>query len=254
MSKKFRKLACLLVALVVVLGTAASAFAGTVTYINHDKVFEFEPGSVYSATDLFSDDFKGVMPGDTIRDTVTVENSAEGNVKVEIFMRALGATDLQEPEDGIAEVTQSASADFLKEMNLQVVHRDGRVLFDATADTATGTLEDNEGWVSVLALDAGRAATMDITLTVPADMGNEFQNRIGALDWQFKVNEYPIEEESAGETLPPGDEDPTEPDKNKDKGAQTGDDSNMIVPLSLMGIAALAIILALATRRRKQEQ
>jgi len=28
----------------------------------------------------------------------------------------------------------------------------------------------------------------------------------------------------------------------------------MIVPLSLMGIAALAIILALAGRRRKQEQ
>ena len=222
--KYTKKIICLLASLILVMATTATSFAGTVTYKGQAEKFLFEPGSEYSKTDLFGDQFKGVMPGDTITDTVTVRNEASDKVNVELFMRALGATDLQNPEDGIADVEQEKSAKFLKEMKLKVIHEDGTVLFDAAANE-TAQLTD---WVKLGDFKSGTEIDLNIQLTVPIEMGDDFQSAIGALDWQFKVVETDV--------------------------PQTGDDSNMILPLALMGIAALAIILALAGRRRKQEQ
>lgn len=225
--KNIRRIICLLAVLVMMLATTVTASASSVTYKGQAEKFVFAPGSEYSLTDLFTN-FKGVMPGDSLTQGVTVRNEASNKVEVEIFMRALGATDLQNPEDGIAEVTSEESADFLNEMTLTVVQEGNSKLFEAPANE-TAQLTD---WVSLGKFKSGAEVDLLVTLNVPITMGNDYQERIGALDWQFKVVETPIPETST----------------------QTGDDSNMIVPLALMGIAALAIVLALVGRRRKQEQ
>ena len=229
MKKSIRRIVCLLAVMVMILGTAVTTSASTVTYKNQADKFVFAPGSEYSLTDLFTN-FKGVMPGDSLTQQVTVRNEASNKVDVEIFMRALGATDLQNPEDGIAEVTTDESTDFLKEMTLTVVQEGNSTLFEAPANE-TAQLTD---WVSLGKFKSGAEVDLLVTLNVPITMGNDYQERIGALDWQFKVVETPI------------------PDDEKE--TQTGDSFQLGVPLALMGVAALALILALATRRKKQEQ
>jgi len=239
MKKILRKTICLLAVCILMLGCTTATFAG-VTYENQAEKFIFSPGSDYSKTDLFGKDFKGVMPGDTLTDTVTVRNNASEKVNVEIFMRALGSTDLQSPEDGKYEVSQAASDFFLDELGLVVIHEEKGVIFDAGANE-TAQLTD---WVSLGKFKSGEEVDLVVELTVPIEMNNDYAAKIGALDWQFKVNEYEIVEPT----------EPTEPSEEPIKETKTGDDMNLILPIALMGAAALALIIVLATRRRKQEQ
>jgi len=223
MKKHLRKTICLLAMVIMVMASATSAFAGTVTYEGQAEKFVFAPGSEYSKTDLFGDQFKGVMPGDIITDTVTVKNNASDKVNVEIFIRALGATDLQDPEDGIAEVPQEDSQAFLSQMTLTVNQNGSSELFHAPADQ-TAQLTD---WVSLGMIESGGEVDLKVSLNVPVEMNDDFQNAIGALDWQFKVVETPI--------------------------PQTGDDMNLIIPIALMAVAAAGIAAIFFTRRKKEQ-
>ena len=222
---KVRKVLCFLTVLVVILSTAVTASAGSVTYKGQAEKFVYQPGSEYSPTDLFTD-FRGVMPGDSLVQDITVKNAASDKVNVEIFIRALGASELSGDEGTV--VSQEQSDDFLKEMTLTVTQKGKSELFDAPANQ-TAQLTD---WVSMGSFKSGAEADLQVTLNVPVTMGNDFKEKIGALQWQFKVIETPVPANAV----------------------QTGDDSDMIVPLSLMGIAALALFLALFAKRRKKEQ
>lgn len=212
-----KKLFSILLCLLVVMSMATTAFAaGNVTYEGESQKFIFEPGSDYSPTDLFSD-FKGVMPGDSITQTVTINNKASNEVKVKIYMRALGA---QEDTDK-----------FLSQMTLTVTQKTDTILFDAPADQ-TAQLTD---WVCLGTFYSGAKVDLDVALNVPIEMGNEFQSQIGYLDWEFKVEEYPIE-------------------KGDPESPKTGDTSNIILYTGLMAVSlvAVAILVLLAKKRRDQ--
>ena len=111
-----KKILAFIMVLLLCIGVAPSAFASSVTYEGQAEKFVFAPGSSYSPTDLF-ENFKDVMPGDELTQQIQVKNAAENNVKVKIYMRALGA--------------QKDSADFLSLMNLTVKQDGKSVLFDA---------------------------------------------------------------------------------------------------------------------------
>ncbi|MBP3384912.1 MAG: hypothetical protein J6M22_05575, partial [Firmicutes bacterium] len=109
-----------------------------------------------------------------------------------------------------------------------VVQDGSSVLFEAPANE-TAQLTD---WVSLGKFKSGAEVTLDVTLTVPIELGNEFQDRlIGALDWQFKVIETPVPEDAT----------------------QTGDDFNFMIPAVVMAAALAAILFAIMGKRRKQE-
>lgn len=196
----------------------AYAAEGRVTYSGNSGNFIFEPGSEHSPTDLF-DNFKGVMPGDTLTQKITVKNNADNKVKVKIYMRSLGAH-----ED---------SAEFLSKLGLRVAKSEDNemaYMFDAAANE-TAQLEH---WVCLGTLYSGGEVNLDVLLNVPTELDNKFQDQIGFLDWEFRVEEYPIEPE-----------DPKAP--------QTSDNSNAALWFALEFSSFLMLIILLIWRKRKAE-
>lgn len=206
----------LVVILWILLGMVHPALAaGTVSYVGNADKFVFAPGSEHSPTDLFGS-FKDVMPGDTRTEQIVIKNDAAKGVKIKIYLRSQGA--------------QEESTEFLSKMYLTVKQEEESVLFQAPANE-TAQLTD---WVYLGTVFSGGEITLDVTLEVPVTLGNEYQNATGEIDWQFKVEEFPVE---SGDPEPP----------------KTGDDSKILVYAGLMeaSLAALAIVLLFGKRTRR---
>ena len=215
-----KKIITLLITLAVLLSSTVTVFAadGKVTYSGNAGNFVFEPGSEHSLTDLFPN-FKGVMPGDTLTQKITVKNDADNKVKVKIYIRSLGA--------------HKDSVEFLSRLGLKVSKSEENkmaYMFDAAANE-TAQLTD---WVCLGTLYSGGEVNLDVTLNVPVELPNEFQNKIGYLDWEFMIEEFPIEE---GDPKPP----------------QTGDNSNMGLWFTIMICSLIMMIILLVWRKKDKE-
>lgn len=211
----FRSVFALLVVLTIAMtipGTALAA-GGTVTYDGNAQEFIFAPGSDLSPTDLFTE-LKNVMPGDSITEEIVIKNPAYRNVKIRVYMRSKGA--------------QEGTDEFLSQLNLTVTQKDDSILFDGPADE-TGKLTD---WTYIGTIYSGGKITLNVTLDVPITMGNEFQDQVGYIDWEFKIEERPVEVS-----------DPTTP--------QTGDSFQLLIygGVMILSMAAL-VVLVIANKRR----
>ena len=214
-----KRIITILAVCIIVLSSVLPVYAadGKVTCSGNAGKFVFEPGSEHSLTDLFPN-FKDVMPGDSLTQKITVKNDTDNKVKVKIYIRSLGAH-----ED---------SEEFLSQLRRKVAKSEENkmaYMFDAAANEPAQLFE----WVCLGTLYSGGEVNLDVTLDVPVTLDNAFQNRIGYLDWEFMIEEFPIE---------PGDPKPP----------LTGDDFQTSLWLALM-IGSLAMFFILFIYHKKNK-
>lgn len=215
--RKKRRFSLILTVMLMFSMSTATLASGNVTYEGKAEKFIFSPGSEYSPTDLF-ENFKGIMPGDSLTQRITVRNDASNEVKVKIYLRSLGA--------------ENASEDFLSQMHISVsksLDNQMEYMFEETENHN----ESINDWILLGVLYSGGTVDLDVTLDVPISMGNDYQEKIGYLDWQFMVEEFPCESE-----------DPQPP--------KTEDESQILL-YSVMAVAGVVIFILVFWIRQKKE-
>ena len=176
------------VILVLSLGAAALAEGASVSYEGGAEQFVFLPGSDYTDTDLF-DGFKGVMPGDTVTQKITVTNRLSGSDTVKLYLRAqahgaLAGNPLS--ESVAAQESVVSMTDFLSQLSMPVKQGD-RVIYQASPDELDGLAQN----VLLGSFASGESVELTVELKVPAELDNKYAERVGEVDWVFVAEQIP---------------------------------------------------------------
>lgn len=220
----------LCLALALSLGTAAMAADSSVTFEGGAEDFVFVGAGAENAltdSDLFLS-FKGMMPGDSRTQQITVKNTSRDSDYVRIWLRAeLHAPEENEPvypgyEAPWEEADQAAMEAFLSQFHLEVKSGD-EVIFSG----APSELDGLEEAVLLGVYRRGDESVLTATLSLPIEAGNEAAYGWGEVDWVFSVEEL---------------DDPETP--------KTGDDSPVLLYGGLVLLCAAALILILVGRKK----
>lgn len=170
----FKKIVAFLFVAVIAVSVMLPVSASKATYDDVPEKYIFSTTSKEDPTDLF-ENFKNAMPGDTLTQTVVIENKNTNRMAVKMFLRSLGADE--------------GSEAFLSKLTLTVKEKGKSPFFEAAADQKTGMADYRElGTVA-----PGGTVELEVSLSIPATLGNEYQNAVGKIKWQLKSEEQPIE-------------------------------------------------------------
>lgn len=188
MKKSFKAITSLVLMLLVVMSMSVTAFAASpsIMFEGFSKGFDFQPGSEYTETDLFGS-FKNVMPGDTVTETITFTNSATDCDFVNLYMRAEAHDETDNPlSPKVAEKESVATmTEFLSKLSMKVWNGT-ELIYDASPDQLDG-LKSNK---FLGTFHTGETATLKVELSVPIELDNKYANRVGEVDWIFRVEAY----------------------------------------------------------------
>lgn len=182
MNRTMRALFSLVLTLVLVVALATPAFAATasITYKGQKDQFVFDP-----STDLFRN-FKGVMPGDTLEQSITFTNKSTDSNYVKLYVRAV-AHDTSNPLTKPVKDNETIPSmeDFLSQLDMEV-YCGKKQIFKASPDELGGM----KNKVLLGTFKKNASATLTVKLNVPIELGNEYANRMGEVDWIFTVEAF----------------------------------------------------------------
>jgi hypothetical protein len=91
-------------------------------------------------------------------------------------------------------------------------------MFDAAANETAGLTD----WVLLGTLYSGGEVDLTVTLEVPIELDNDYQKTVGYVNWEFKVEEFPVEESDPDPIPDDGEEPATTPTTTPDQTGSTG--------------------------------
>ena len=279
MKNLFRKISALL--MILCLSTTAMAAKTDPMLVIHGLAGDedsVEWVNTNDTQDLFAN-FKGVMPGDEISQTIYVQNSwnnkdyirlsmiavlhdAEGNPISEEVMAALKADERNEMASELAYMH-----DFLHQLTLTVTAGE-ETIYEGHPDELTEGFEDGEGY-SFGKIRAGNTVKLDVTLSVPKEMGNEYANRVGEVDWKFVWSGHndskPDPKPDRPNPVEPQPEEPpviiipepeiplAPPDEPIPEAPKTGDESQTLLWAGVLGLGVAGMAFVLLTGKKKEK-
>jgi len=200
MKNLFGKIFSCVIAAAILASMCVPAFAAgsAIVFKGAEEGFEFRPGSAYTATDMFGN-FKNVMPGDRLTETVSLSNEADDCDYINVYMRAVVHDEAENPltydesfenadgkdqadVDGERDENVATMQDFLSQLTMRIYCGD-QLIFEAQPGSA-GQLEE---FVFLGKLSRNETMELRVELDVPAELGNEYANRVGEVDWVFLV-------------------------------------------------------------------
>ncbi|MGN0714860.1 MAG: Cna B-type domain-containing protein [Anaerovoracaceae bacterium] len=189
MRKTMKKLFSVLLTMAVVLSFSVTAFAedSTVNYTGKQDLFHFQPGSSYTDTDLFRN-FKGVMPGDSLNQKIILTNTASDCDYIKVYLKAVPHDETANPLSrnvAAAGETTESMTQFLNQLTLTVKNGETVIFRGSPAEAGTPA----EG-ILLGQLGKNQSLELNAQLSVPADMGNDFADRAGEVDWTFTVEAF----------------------------------------------------------------
>jgi len=198
MKRTLKAVFSLLLVAVLLLNLSAVVFAddSTITFKGAEEGFAFQPGSKYTATDLFGN-FKDVMPGDRLTEEIAIKNEAKDCDYIKVYMKAVVHDEAGNPItyseafenadgkdqagiDGQRDETVATMHDFLSQLTMRIYNSE-TLIYNASPDEA-GALID---FVYLGTLVAEESFELRVELDVPIELGNEYANRVGEVDWVF---------------------------------------------------------------------
>lgn len=187
-NKTLKMLTALLFSIIILVGVGTVVYAAdsSVTYEGGAEEFVFLPGSSYTDSDLF-DNFKGLMPGDTVEQIIEVKNNSSSSDTVKIYIRAIlhdEDSNLLSSEVAASGETVATMHDFLSKLTM-TVWQDNTAIYQASPDLLDG-FADN---VLLGTFNYGESTTLRVELLVPIELDNKYANRVGEVDWVFVAEE-----------------------------------------------------------------
>lgn len=219
-----KRISSFLLALMLVFSLTIPAFAatydpGTVNYAGESKITIKPDMTTYTSTDLFGG-FKGVMPGDTRVESVTIKNWALQYDFVYVYMEAKRHPEKEHVTDEYENLADMH--DFLSKLDMQI---------NCGTDVIFHDSPDQEGDLSkpvfLGSLGRGKSLDLEIILNVPIELDNTYANRVGEVDWVFYFEGFVYETENP----------------------KTGDEILLPVAAMIFSTAALAVLFTFKRRR-----
>ncbi len=214
---KIMKMAALVLVLILAVGMAGSAVAeaSTVTFDWQGDLGRHGFAFIPENTDLFQN-FKGLMPGDTVEQEITVQNTWHKPVR--IYLMANPEVDEQ-------------YKDFLSQLKLTVTSRNTEI-FEAAASEQDGLAPTEKSPYGVLLGTFNKKGSVKLvaTLEVPIELSSDYMGEYGEVPWTFTAEEVVL---------------PDTPD--------TGDDFTLWVWIAVAGVLVISLLWLLLGRRKQKE-
>ena len=141
----------------------------TVEFKGGAENFVFSSDDDWTGTDLFGG-LKGMMPGDTRSEEITIRNNASDYDFVIIYLRAESNSEINA---------------LLSKLTLNV-YRDGELISTSSASEQGGLATD----VMIGAYDYGDESQLTAEVLIPATLGNDYMYTEGEIKWVFTAEAY----------------------------------------------------------------
>lgn len=251
--KRLKSICSLLLSVLMFVGLSSAVLAedSSVSFENN-QVIVFKPGSS-TATDLF-DNFKGVMPGDTLSEEIRITNNTDQADYIKVYMRAVLFDEAGNPlSDSVldelqADVRRGSMTplaymyDFLAQLSM-TVKNGGNEIYNDSPDQLGG-LADN---VYLGTLRQHESLTLDVELSIPIEMDNRYANRTGEVGWVFVAEGF----DDPAPTTPTTGKPKTPTDKPSPKPSPVPRTGERETTATWTGIALLSAAFVLLSIRRK---
>lgn len=228
MKNGIRRISTLLMALALVLSLSVPAFASSVTFEGKSQGFALDVHNELTVTDLFGN-FKDLMPGDSVYETITIQNVARDCDYIKLYIRAVAHSDGSNApvSDRVnnLELDVASMEDFLSKLHMEV-YQGSSLIYSGSPDELDG-FQDN---VYLGQYRKNQGTTLKVTLNVPADLDNKYAFRAGEVDWVFTVECY----DDSGKLI------------------QTGQNNWPIAVLLSLGVVVMAAGVVMISRKRKR--